>query len=165
MYNTTKLVPTCKSRFTHIIHRFRLGTAFSTTTAPTIPWLIDVEFSQASCYQCYNLFRKKLGNSSYWVLGNIQLGLNLHMQYGPEQVHLHMWNHISILFVTVKGQIFCRKPQKFAFPNFVRHRFPQHGLLVSNAIWWSEHKKLYLLRLTCRGILRKWINLLTETPS
>ena len=32
MYNTTKLVPTCKGRFTHIVHGFRLETVFSTTT-------------------------------------------------------------------------------------------------------------------------------------
>ena len=31
MYNTTKLAPTCKGRFTHIIHGFHLGTVFSTT--------------------------------------------------------------------------------------------------------------------------------------
>ena len=35
IYNTTKLVPTCKGRFTHIDYGFRLGTVFSTTSAPT----------------------------------------------------------------------------------------------------------------------------------
>ena len=30
-----KLVPTCKGRFTHSFRRFRLGTVFSTTSAPT----------------------------------------------------------------------------------------------------------------------------------
>ena len=32
MYNTSKHVPVCKGRFTHTIHRFLLGTVFSTTT-------------------------------------------------------------------------------------------------------------------------------------
>ena len=31
MYNTSKRVPSCKGRFTHIVHGFRLGTVFSTT--------------------------------------------------------------------------------------------------------------------------------------
>ena len=65
----------------------------------------------------------------------------------------------------LRDKYFCRKLRKFAFPNFVKHRFPQHGLLVSNAIWRFEHRKLYLLRLTWRGILRKTIGLLTQTPS
>ena len=38
MYNTTKLVPMCKGRFTHTSHGFRLGTVFSTVT--------KIDFSQ-----------------------------------------------------------------------------------------------------------------------
>ena len=38
-----------------------------------IPLLMDVEFSRTSFYQCYKLFWKKLDNSSYLVVGNIQL--------------------------------------------------------------------------------------------
>ena len=43
MYNTTKLVPTCKGRFMHFMSGFHLGTVFSTTarSATLCPSLSD----------------------------------------------------------------------------------------------------------------------------
>ena len=56
----SKLVPTCKGRFMHIILRFRLGTVFSTTSAPP---------NRASTDMCQNrLLLEKTGPSLSLVL-------------------------------------------------------------------------------------------------
>ena len=55
----------------------------------------------------------------------------------------------------LSNKYFCRIPLKVAFPNLERQRFLLHDLLVSEAIWQSEHKKLTFFILTYQGILLK----------
>ena len=65
----------------------------------------------------------------------------------------------------LSDRYFSRIPLKFDFPNLDRHRFAQHDLFASRIIWWSEHKKLNLLILTCLGILLKVWGWSATTPT
>ena len=82
---------------------------------------------------------------------------------------LHMWNQKNILCVTIKYQKECHNPFKFAFPNLEWQRFPQHDLLVSNAIWRSNQRKVSfdthlsrnsskIKKLVDTVLVRKWLN-------
>ena len=132
-------------------------------TVPTKPLLMDFEFSRASCYQCYKQSWKQLGNSSYLckvISTCLELGRAV-------------WSWTSCICEIIKvscssplrDKYLCHNPLKFAFPNFERKISPQHALVLSNSIRRCEHRKLYLLTLTCCGILQKLRGWLTEASS